>query len=559
MIKKIEKYVKNFIWSGDVDKRKLVTVAWNKICRPFSQGGLNLRSLSNLNKASNLKLCWALFNSQTSWAKLLQARVMRGKKFIHHHIFSSIWSSIKEEVSLILDNSVWLLGTGTNINFWNDYWCGSILSEVFNIPSHISQVLTSTVSDYIYNGQWNIPLQLSQHYNALRFLVEQVTIPTVPSRDKLLWKHTDSGELQLSDAYSFKLQPLQDLLWAKFIWCPDIPPSKSIFAWRLMHNKVPTDENLKIRGCIMPSMCSLCCKSEESTFHIFFECEFAVKIWSWFANCLDMVLQFTSMEDMWKLCDFNWSPQCKTVVSSALVNLISSIWTARNQARFNNKLTNWKSSISLIIANTSLSGNNSKNVSSNSIRDFIILKHFNVTTHHPRTPVIKEILWQPPLINWVKCNIDGASKGNPGLAGCGGVFRNHDADLLYCFAEPLGIASSFQAELCATMSAIEVAYKMNWNNIWIETDSTLVVLAFQNSNSMVPWYLRNRWSNILLLFRNLNGIVTHIHREGNHIADTLANHGCTLSSASFWLQAPVFISDRLAQNKLGIPSFRYCT
>jgi hypothetical protein len=57
MIKKIEKDVKNFIWSGDVDKRKLVTVAWKKICRTFSQGGLNLRSLSNLNKASNLKLC----------------------------------------------------------------------------------------------------------------------------------------------------------------------------------------------------------------------------------------------------------------------------------------------------------------------------------------------------------------------------------------------------------------------------------------------------------------------------------------------------------------------
>ncbi|KAK2451794.1 hypothetical protein QL285_010814 [Trifolium repens] len=109
------------------------------------------------------------------------------------------------------------------------------------------------------------------------------------------------------------------------------------------------------------------------------------------------------------------------------------------------------------------------------------------------------------------------------------------------------------------MSAIEVAYKMNWKNIWIETDSTLVVLAFQNSNTMVPWNLRNRWSNILLLFRNLNGIVTHIHREWNHIADTLANHDCTLSSASFWLQETVFISDRLAQNKLGIPSFRYCT
>jgi hypothetical protein len=149
------------------------------------------------------------------------------------------------------------------------------------------------------------------------------------------------------------------------------------------------------------------------------------------------------MDDMWKLCDLNWSPQCKSVITSALINLLNVIWYARNQARFSNNFISWKSSISLIIANVSLSSNNSKKTSSNSIRDFIILKHFNFTIHHPNATVIKEILWQPPLTNWVKCNIDGAVKGNPGIAGYGGIFRNHAADMLYCFAEPLGIASSF--------------------------------------------------------------------------------------------------------------------
>jgi hypothetical protein len=116
LIKKIEKDVKNFIWSGDVDKRKLVTVAWKKLCRPLSQGGLNLRSLSSLNKAANLKLCWALFHSHSSWAKLLYARAIGGKKVIHHHIYSSLWSSIKEEISTMFDNSIWLLGNGKDIN-----------------------------------------------------------------------------------------------------------------------------------------------------------------------------------------------------------------------------------------------------------------------------------------------------------------------------------------------------------------------------------------------------------------------------------------------------------
>ncbi|GAU50508.1 hypothetical protein TSUD_234280 [Trifolium subterraneum] len=321
-----------------------------------------------------------------------------------------------------------------------------------------------------------------------------------------------------------------------------------------MHNKVPTDDNLMLRGRALPSMCSLCLKNAESSFHIFFECEYAVKIWSWFANCLDMVLQFTSMEDMWSLCDLNWSPQCKVVISSALVNLLNSIWFARNQARFNNKLITWKSTITMIIANTSMSGNNSKKTSSNSIRDFIVLKKFNVIIHHPKAPVLKEILWQPPLFCWTKCNIDGASKGNPGLAGCGGIFRNHVADMLYCFAEPLGIVSSYHAELCATMTAIEIAYKMNWHNIWLETYSNLVVLAFTNSNTAVSWCIRNRWHNAMVLYNQMNGMVSHIYREGNQVADSLANHGCTLDTFSFWQEAPEFIKDNLVKNKLGIPS-----
>jgi hypothetical protein len=67
LLKDIEKCIRNFIWIGDIEKSKLVTIAWKNICRPLSQGGLNLRSLITLNKASDLKLCWSLFNSQSSW------------------------------------------------------------------------------------------------------------------------------------------------------------------------------------------------------------------------------------------------------------------------------------------------------------------------------------------------------------------------------------------------------------------------------------------------------------------------------------------------------------
>jgi hypothetical protein len=115
-----------------------------------------------------------------------------------------------------------------------------------------------------------------------------------------------------------------------------------------------------------------------------------------------------------------------------------------------NNLLNWKTVISMIIANTSLSG---------------ILKTFKVTIHHPKTPVIKEIIWESPLHNWTKCNFYGACTGNSGNASCSGIFRNHDAEFMFCFVEPLRNSSQYQAKLCRTLRAIELAYQMNWKNL----------------------------------------------------------------------------------------------
>jgi hypothetical protein len=140
----------------------------------------------------------------------------------------------------------------------------------------------------------------------------------------------------------------------------------------------------------------------------------------------------------------------------------------------------------MIIAKSSLSGNNISKTANNSIRDFTVLKHFNVNIHNPKAPVIKEVLWCPPLINWHKCNTDGASLGSTGVSSCGGIFRDHAANFLSCFAEPLSISSSYQAELSGAMRAIKIAYQKNWMNLWLETDSTLVVLA-SRSNNQVPW------------------------------------------------------------------------
>lgn len=48
-------------------------------------------------------------------------------RFIRHHIYSSIWTSIKGEISNLFSNSSWCLGSGRQINFSTDPWTGDPL------------------------------------------------------------------------------------------------------------------------------------------------------------------------------------------------------------------------------------------------------------------------------------------------------------------------------------------------------------------------------------------------------------------------------------------------
>jgi hypothetical protein len=86
----------------------------------------------------------------------------------------------------------------------------------------------------------------------------------------------------------------------------------------------------------------------------------------------------------------------------------------------------------------------------------------------------------------------------------------------------------------------------DWSNLWLETDSTLVVQAF-NDTSLVPWRLWNRWFNCFILIKSVNIIVSPIYREGNTCPEDLANIGLSLDMFTFWYDMPDIIRIGLFQ------------
>lgn len=123
---------------------------------------------------------------------------------------------------------------------------------------------------------------------------------------------------------------------------------------------MPTDENLKSRGCAYASVCSLCCNAEKSSSQLFLDCAFAKRVWQWFRFQIICAIDLSSLHSIFSILHINWSLQVKDVILAGIIHVVWSIWFFRNKIRFEDKRIPVSSAISMISTSISLCGNLSK-------------------------------------------------------------------------------------------------------------------------------------------------------------------------------------------------------
>lgn len=146
---------------------------------------------------------------------------------------------------------------------------------MLHIPFSLHKSITASVKDFISEGQWHIPADFVQRYPEVTAEIGQIIIPKTMIDDQLVWKASNSSTLSEKEAYCFLNSSGPACYWGKLIWTKSVPPLKSFLLWRLLHNKVPSDDQLWSRGCYVVSMCSLCGSNYETTDHVFFSCAYA--------------------------------------------------------------------------------------------------------------------------------------------------------------------------------------------------------------------------------------------------------------------------------------------
>ena len=149
------------------------------------------------------------------------------------------------------------------------------------------------MSEIIVDGGWNLPPTLL--VNEVTDRLASIVLPGVHISDTLVWSHSTVGKLSSKLAFDFLKPAAPHLPWADLIWKGCIPPSNLFTFWRMMHRKMPTDENLWAQGCVIVYACCFFLSKDETSDHLFLQCPFAIELWTWLGGKLNCLIDCASV------------------------------------------------------------------------------------------------------------------------------------------------------------------------------------------------------------------------------------------------------------------------
>jgi ribonuclease HI len=122
--------------------------------------------------------------------------------------------------------------------------------------------------------------------------------------------------------------------------------------------------------------------------------------------------------------------------------------------------------------------------------------------------------------------VDGASRGNPGEAGCGAVLFNPEGESVRELSRYLGKTTNNVAEYAGLLMGLEEALKLVIKRLRVESDSELLVRQLNGVYKVKePRLIELNQKARELLRRFESYRIIHVRREQNRIADKLANQG----------------------------------
>jgi ribonuclease HI len=122
--------------------------------------------------------------------------------------------------------------------------------------------------------------------------------------------------------------------------------------------------------------------------------------------------------------------------------------------------------------------------------------------------------------------VDGASRGNPGPAGCGAAISDENGVVVQELSRYLGRTTNNVAEYEALLMGLEALLRLGRKKIVVQSDSELLVRQLNRQYRVKDEKLKALFERAIALLRQFNSYrILHVRREMNKLADRLANQG----------------------------------
>ncbi|KAJ0086550.1 hypothetical protein Patl1_07518 [Pistacia atlantica] len=521
-----------FFWGDTNGKQKMKWCAWDRICKPYKEGGLGIRNFHEVQRALHMKFAWRLVTVDNLWTKFFRAKYVK-----HGHIFlaetrrnaSRFWKSIMKVFPEVAENVLVKVREGSS-SFWFDRWLasGPLGASRESGPSQLK------IKDVWIDGSWdeNVLVDLVG-INKTEEIMNGVVAGKVGT-DITIWKPEVKGVFTSAPAWDLIRVKGTEHLGMGWIWHHYLPRKISVCMWKARFNGLALDSRVQRLGIPLASRCNCCAQGHIETLnHVLCNGSIAAEVWKKAAIMLGMNY---AQGLPWWLTVMQWfNGATKSSHRGVLLGLIPSIiswrlWRCRCKARMENSSESAESvwlAVRVWI----------RKISS------LMVKQWPISA---RDEVILRDLEVP--------------YGNQGKRGGGGVIRDTLGNFKGAFSSYFGQGTNNEAELKALIAGVSLCKELGFSQLNIESDSTLVV-SWLSSRKCTAWYLWDYWDELLSLLREVHFIISHQFREGNTAVTSSLGRGEEGNSITFleFMSLPRELKGILRMDKAGLPQLRRLT
>jgi ribonuclease HI len=360
--------------------------------------------------------------------------------------------------------------------------------------------------------------------------------------DERVWPGDRLGQFDIASAYKL-LCGYRDLevnaMW-NFIWKLDVPERVRFFVWRLRYGRIPTNKACHRWGYGTP-YCGHCIGVEENIIHALRDCPVAHHTWNHLLPMQSRHAFFTCHFHNWFQHNMLTREKMEGGIDWCVVWAVTCyhLWLWRNKETFDSEFVRPKHASSYIMQYVD---------NYNSAKQSVA-----VIMDKTRTTV--NVKWEAPRSDWISLNTDGAVKN--GIAGCGGVLRDHRGNWITGFSKYIGITSAFNAELWGVYNGLCLAKRNGLQNIELQIDSMIVVRTL-SGDRLGDNGGRSLVRRIRSLFQDgWNIKIRHVYREANRVADALATLGCQQDACNLFEAPPLGVDQLCSFDSSGVTTPRF--